>query len=253
MTKILNTDIKSFYTINGFVSLNKVEKDCVRLIEQLTLDPSTKKYYETDEKSIRSYYINPINKTLINWLQSETEIVNVVRQLLGKRFYIYQAKINLKNDISTSVWPHHRDYYFWKYFDGVRKPDLINLVILLDNIRFEKGALTLLRGSNNFFFDREKEFENIKFSIDKSASHELAFEFNEEEIKSLEKNHKPHYLTGDQGNVTAFHPNTIHFSDNGKRGNQRKLFILTLNSVDNYPHLAGQRPPFLCPKDVTPI
>lgn len=253
MTESRFKNLNRNYQNNGFVDLGKIPDQSISLFDELTLADSTSKYYETDNKSIRSYYIDPTEPDLIAWLQSREQIVKMLRSLLGSSFYIYQAKINLKNDIETSVWPHHRDYYFWKYFDGVKKPDMINLVILLDEVNIKSGALTLLQGSNNFFFQREKEFADVEFSIDSSASYDLAFEFNSEEIELLQSNHKMHPLTGKKGTITAFHPNTIHFSGIAKNKEKRRLFILTLNSLNNYPSLVGQRPNFLCPSKVIPI
>ena len=83
------------------------------------LNAPTELVYEKDENTLRSIYWFQDNPYFIDWLQNNHLIKSLVQAILGPQVYLHQTKINLKNRNESSIWPFHRDFPFWKIFEGI--------------------------------------------------------------------------------------------------------------------------------------
>ena len=206
---------------------------------------------ESDQ--IRSIYGFHHQNQFSEWLKKQLFIKNELEVILDSEVYVYQSKVNVKNTLDESVWPYHRDFPFWKFFDGYEKNEMVNVVIFLDDVSIEEGPLKLLTSSHTVFLPREIDDATTSFSIDKSSSAELAFAFTEEEIKNFKKNHDEYMVVGKKGSVLFFNPDIIHGSGISTSDGSRKLLILTFNKSSNKPAKISERPDFLCSKNIEPI
>lgn len=202
---------------------------------------------------IRSIYGFHRQENFNRWLKNQFFIRKVIEEILGDEVYIYQSKVNLKNTLDESVWPYHRDFPFWKYFDGFEKNEMLNVVIFLDDVSILDGPLKLLSSSQDDFLSREVNDASTSFSIDKSSSAELAFSFTDAEIKNYKEKHQKYEAIGQKGSVLFFNPDIIHGSGVSRLDGSRKLLILTFNKCSNKPSKISERPDFLCSKIVEPI
>lgn len=206
-----------------------------------------------ESDKIRSIYGFHFQARFSQFIKNQMFIKDKIGEILGGDVYIYQSKVNVKNTLDESVWPYHRDFPFWKFFDGYEKNEMVNVVIFLDDVSIEEGPLKLLSSSHTVFLPREINDATTSFSIDKSSSAELAFAFTEDEIKNFKKNHDEFMVVGKKGSVLFFNPDIIHGSGISTSDGSRKLLILTFNKCSNKPAKISERPDFLCSKNIEPI
>jgi ectoine hydroxylase len=243
------------YTKKGFLVFSDLNISLPNHIEELIqFSNFSVKFFESDETTVRSYY-GFHRETIINdWIKSQDWLKEICHKIVGKvGVYIHQSKINIKNRGESSVWPYHRDFPFWNVFDGIAENKLLNIVVFLDDVNENNGALGFLPGSQNYFLERENQFKNQSFSIEGSASSNLLFDFTNEEVELLRDKFGHELSVGPKGSVLLFDPNVIHGSSFSTEDYSRRILILTLNCCDNPPKVPFTRPDYLCGTDFTPI
>lgn len=212
------------------------------------------KFYESDEITVRSYYGFHRDPEIFNWIKKNEPIKSICKSIYQEQdVYVHQSKINIKNKAESSVWPYHRDFPFWNVFDGIKENKLLNLVLFLDDVNEDNGALGFIPSSQNYFLEREENFKNQSFSLEGSASSNLLFDFTEEEVAMLRNKFGHELSVGPKGSILIFDPNTIHGSSFSSEDFSRRILILTFNTCDNLPKIPLTRPDYLCSEDFTPI
>ena len=243
------------YNIKGFVALeeNKIILD-ESIEHTMYYSELSVKFYESDESTVRSYYGFHRDEIIKNWIEQNETIKSICTKIYGdQKIYIHQSKINIKNKADSSVWPYHRDFPFWNIFDGIKDNKLLNLVLFLDEVNEKNGAIGFIPQSHHYFLEKEEKFKDESFSIEGSASSNLLFDFNEEEVAMLKNKFGYELSTGPKGTILLFNPNTIHGSSYSSQDFSRRILILTFNSCDNTPSLPLTRPDYLCSNNFTPI
>jgi ectoine hydroxylase len=242
------------YEAKGYVLLEGAHVEIPSEIERLTRNsPYSEIYHESDGQTPRSYYGFHQDPSFVQWLEKQTLLRKVLEEILPGDVYLHQSKVNLKNRNASSTWPYHRDFPFWNVFDNIARNQMVNLVIFMDHVTAENGALTFIPGSQHHFLDREIQNQRIEFSLEGSASSDLLFDFTDEEVQSLSNRFGIHTCTGPKGSLLAFDPDTIHGSLSATEDNCRRLMILTFNHCDNLPTNPSPRPEFLCSTHFSPI
>ncbi len=216
--------------------------------------PFSVKFYEADNYNIRSFYGFHRDPKMKEWIESQKTIQMICQYFYDNQdIYIHQSKLNIKNSSQHSVWPFHRDFPFWNIFDGIRKNELLNIVIFLDDVDETDGALQLIPQTHQLFLERENEFSQVAFSLEGSASHQLLFDFSDQEVDEFSKKLGIYTCTGTKGSILIFDPNIIHGSFPASENSTRKLLILTFNTCDNLPKIPTNRPEYLCSTDFSPL
>ena len=247
----MNNTLKNNYIKNGWSFFeNTIPESQLPDFEELLKNEHTP---ILEGSQIRSIYGFHRQENFDRWLKNQLFISKKLEEILGDKVYIYQSKVNVKNTLDESIWPYHRDFPFWKFFDGYEKNEMVNVVIFLDDVSISDGPLKLLSSSQNVFLSREIKDATTSFSIDKSSSAELAFSFSDEEIENYKQNHEEYLVVGKKGSVLFFNPDIIHGSEASRLDGSRKLLILTFNKCSNKPSKTSERPDFLCSKIVEPI
>lgn len=208
---------------------------------------------EDDCATLRSIYGFQRQDGFNRWLARQGWLRFLLEDLLGPEVYVYQAKINLKNRLATSVWPYHRDFPFWHVFDGVPECRMVNVAIFLDEVTAECGPLKLLSKSHLNFLPREMQAEPPDYTLQASAGADLAFAFSEEEVHAMRDEFSECSIEGPKGSVLLFHPQTIHGSSASSQDSSRRMLLLTFNACDNLPARPDARPDFLCSRDCRPL
>ena len=212
------------------------------------------KFYESDETTVRSYYGFHKDPEIANWISKNRVIKSICETIYGnENIYVHQSKINIKNQAESSVWPYHRDFSFWNIFDGIKENKLLNLVLFLDDVFEENGAIGFIPSSQNYFLEREENFKNQSFSLEGSASSNLLFDFTSEEVELLKQKFGHEHSIGPKGSILIFNPNTIHGSSFSNVDFSRRILILTFNTCDNPPKIPFIRPDYLCATDLKPL
>jgi ectoine hydroxylase-related dioxygenase (phytanoyl-CoA dioxygenase family) len=243
------------YLLEGFLVLPDNRIFLENSIEAKMYDSAfSVKFYESDETTVRSYYGFHRDPEISKWIEENETIKSICRTIYGQQeIYIHQSKINIKNKAESSVWPYHRDFPFWNVFDGIKENKLLNLVLFLDDVNSDNGALGFIPGSQNFFLEREENFKDQSFSIEGSASSNLLFDFTDEEVEMLRNKFGHELSVGSKGSILLFDPNTIHGSSFSSENFSRKLLILTFNVCSNRPVIPAIRPDYLCSTNFTPL
>lgn len=251
----MRDDDLNSYREKGFVGL-KTPKIFLpeNIVNKISSSPLSVKFFESDGQTARSYYGFHRDAEIKNWLQEQVPIKEICQKIYpGDKIYIHQSKVNIKNKAESSVWPYHRDFPFWNVFDGIKKNQLLNLVIFLDEVNERNGALSFIPGSQNHFLEREKEFTIQEFNLEGSASSNLLFDFSDEEVTDFRERFGKEICIGPKGSLLLFDPDTVHGSSYSYEDFSRKLLILTFNVCSNKPGIPAIRPDYLCSTDFTPL
>ena len=75
-------------------------------------------------------------------------VLEPARQLLGDdEIYLHHSKVNKKAAIEGSAWPWHQDFGSW-HLDGIAKPDMLTVMVCLDDAIEFNGCLHFLPGTH---------------------------------------------------------------------------------------------------------
>ena len=84
---------------------------------------------------------SPTSSAPYNSASRLPRVLGAAKQVLrDEELYMHQSKINMKAAIEGTVWPWHQDFGQW-YLDGIRHPDLVTFIIMLDEAAEIGGCL----------------------------------------------------------------------------------------------------------------
>jgi ectoine hydroxylase len=209
-----------------------------------------------DDGTIRSIFAPDKYDDIFDKIYRDERFVEPAIQLVEDEIYLYQYKLNFKKPFSRQLWEWHQDFAYWKLDDGVPKPDMISIMIYLDDARSYQGPLTIVPGSHNFDiveFKKKEILYNGNASLMNSLGADLKYTVNERIIEELADRFGIEVLEQKAGTAVFFHPNLFHASNSNISPYSRDTAILTYNSINNLPKDRGRRPEYLCSTDYTPI
>jgi ectoine hydroxylase len=215
---------------------------------------------EKDKKTVRSLHGCNTASKVFHDLILHSRLLEPVKQILTSDVYLYQFKINLKAAFDGDLWPWHQDFVFWDKDDGMPSPKAVNIAIFLDEVNEFNGPIYFITGSHKESYthieaplqvteDNAEKTEwmenfvvNLKYTLDKPTITKLV---NKGSLVAPQ---------GISGSVLFFHCNLVHGSLPNISPYDRRLIIITYNSVDNIPISKGKpRPEFLVNQDYTPL
>lgn len=194
-----------------------------------------------------------LNSKILNSIVTLDRVLNIAKTLLNDEVYLYQFKVNFKEPFDGEVWEWHQDFPFWHFEDGMPKADSINVCIFLDEVTEFNGPLILMPGTQKLGMIEKGRYEDcvrdsdwssdfgtkLKFSLDRDVVSELAAEFDMIAPKGV------------RGSAMAFNPNTVHGSSSNMSPFERRMLIITYNSIGNAPDQSRiWRPEFVVGRDV---
>ncbi|WDE09223.1 phytanoyl-CoA dioxygenase family protein [Thalassomonas viridans] len=208
--------------------------------------------YEEDGSTIRGIHGLHLKDDFFSGLIKDPRLLNLAEEHLGSKCYLHQLKINFKRPFKGAPWPWHQDFPYWKEGDGILKPDLINIAIFIDDASMLHGSLCMIPKSHLLGNISKKVIDETSWKADVSSN--LTYQIEKQHIERLTANDNFEFITGKAGDVLVFDPLVIHASGNNISTYDRRLLILTYNSVDNLPvNPKHQRPDFLSANDYTPL
>lgn len=157
-------------------------------------------------------------------------VVDRVEDLLGEEVYHYHSKMILKDAKVGGAWAWHQDYGYW-YQNGLLFPDLVSVMIAVDDATQENGCLQVLKGSHKM-----GRVNHILTGEQAGADREPV----EEAKKRLELVH----CEMKAGDALFFHSNTLHCSAANNSDHARWALICCYNARSNNPYKESHHPSY---------
>jgi ectoine hydroxylase len=229
------------------------EIDSIR--ERIDQYVSTQDYgvvYEEDGITVRGLHGTHLKDPFFSDLVKEPRLLNLAEEYLGTNCYLHQFKVNYKKPFKGVPWPWHQDYPYWKDNDAILTPNLINIAVLIDDTSMLHGALCVIPKSHLLGEISTKVIKNNSWNDD--VSENLTYQVENKHIEKLTDNGNFEFMTGQAGDVFLFDALVVHASGSNLSVHNRRLLILTYNSVDNLPvNPTHNRPVFLSANNYTPL
>jgi ectoine hydroxylase len=215
-------------------------------------EDSPARILERDGTTVRSVYGLHRTQPAIAELSRLPALLGAVRQLLGDDVYVHQSKVNIKAPFAGDQWEWHQDYIYWLQGDGIRKPDLVNVAIFLDEVTEFNGPLTFVPGSHSEGLLAGTDVDGMPMGYEDAPAWvatltaDEKFQVQPSTIEELARAKGLFSPKGPAGSVLMFHPNILHSSAANISPFRRAMLMLVYNSVGNSPRpVAEPRPAFL--------
>lgn len=205
---------------------------------------------EETAASVRSVYGGYESSPTLRRLIDDSRLAECAMHLLGGSVYVYQFKVNMKRAFVGDVWPWHQDFAFWKYLDGMRRPDAVTAALFLDDVtEFNAPMFYVPRSHRAGLYEREQlyaeagaaDLQNRQLDV----SSKLRFTVPEEIVSTLVAEHGLVSVTAPRGSVFFFHPNLVHASGLNISPFDRCQVLVTYNSMANVLPDKPSRPDYL--------
>ena len=227
---------------------------CIRDRVTLLEDNGPRKVNESNGE-VRSYYgahqVNEVYKKI----SCIKKLVGPAQQILESEIYIHQSKINFKKAMKGNWWEWHQDYPYWKIEDGMTSPRAVSVMLYLDDVTEFNGPLLVVSGSHKHgvvSFEDKNSGKNEQEASWTGAN--LKYTISQSILKEAFAKNKIVSTTAKAGSALFFHGNTFHASNCNLSPFDRKIYIITYNSVENAV-VGGKsvRPDFLSARNRDPL
>ncbi|MBT6273356.1 MAG: phytanoyl-CoA dioxygenase [Chromatiales bacterium] len=154
-------------------------------------------------------------------------VLNAAKQLLrDDALYLHHLKVNMKASIEGTAWPWHQDFGSW-HLDGIARPELMTVMVMLDDATEMNGCLYMLPGSHRD--GRTNPY------WDDSTAYKLWAVQPEDVRDYMLRCRAPQPITGPAGSVAMFSCNLLHASGHNLSANHRMQAYFCFNRVSNRP------------------
>ncbi|NLR77740.1 phytanoyl-CoA dioxygenase family protein [Chitinophaga eiseniae] len=258
MTKSMETAFRE----DGYLMLESLfsEEEVSFILHQLPMLMASETPHVVKEKNgqVRSVYgLHEINVVFEELFRVE-RLINIARSLLSSDVYIHQTKINIKQAFDGEWWEWHQDFPYWHLYDGMPVPRVLSVMIFLDEVTDFNGPLYVIPGTHELgMVDFEKK---TTVGIDGAPAYTSSLSANLEytiERKVLSQWFRQRGIfaaTGKPGTALVFHGNIFHASNCNLSPLDRRVLIITYNSIENtLTTVEKERPTFLSNRDFTPL
>ena len=259
----LNEQQISFYHDNGYLLLeNYLSKEEVEILSAelpKTIDRESPRIILEDNGSVRSIFAPHFVNDTYARLSRLNRLVLPAEQLIDARIYVHQYKINTKKGLKGDWWEWHQDFPYWHIDDGIKTPDMVSVLIYLQDTDSSNGALMLIPGSHKLGIVKFAKKEALLAAAEdndyrSSLNADIKFTVDHDLIKELSIANGIITTAGSMGSVLFFHGNIFHASNSNLTPFDRDAILITYNSIDNVPqNKLNPRPDFLAGRDYAPI
>ncbi len=173
-------------------------------------------------------------------------VLGAARQALkDDALYIHHTKLNMKGAVEGSVWPWHQDFGSW-YLDGIAKPHMTTLMVMLDDATEVGGCLYFLPGSH--------KRGRIAPRWDDTTAYKFWALPPSDVRQALADHGDPIPITGKAGDAVIFDCNLMHASSHNLSAQDRWQMYYCFNRVANRPRdVENPRPDYVRSKNWQPI
>ncbi|WP_299316027.1 phytanoyl-CoA dioxygenase family protein [uncultured Aquimarina sp.] len=240
------------------LEINKLKKE-VKNFNKLKSLPSV---ICENNGDIRSIFAPHKYSNYFHKLYLQKRLVEPAQSLIRDRVYLYQYKLNKKRAFTNDKWEWHQDFPYWYFDDGVKFPNMLSIMVLLQDTSIAQGPLIIIPGSHKKkiieFQYKDHLHKDIckdkKVNLLNSLNGDLKYTIRKEKLKDLINKKGVVPCDGKIGTCIFFHPNLIHASNSNISPFDRDTAIITYNSINNSPTKTKNiRPDYLCSRYRTPI
>ncbi|MEH2190185.1 MAG: phytanoyl-CoA dioxygenase family protein [Nostoc sp.] len=228
-------------------------------VEDLIVRDIPGRILEKDNKTVRALHGCHATTEIFDSLTRHPSLLTSACEILNSDVYVYQFKINFKAAFGGDIWPWHQDFVFWDQEDGMPSPKALNVAVFLDECNEFNGPMYFIPGSHKKSLVHLGQIESSEVNHQKNdwksnVSAALKYSLGKETIAKLATEKGIVAPKGPLGSVLFFHCNLVHGSAPNISPYDRRLLIITYNSINNIPSFKGQpRPEFLVSRDHTPL
>lgn len=250
------------YHENGFLILENLfsEKEIKVLksgIEKIG-DNNLPNIVREENGKIRSVFAPQNFRNEFSWLYKQERLVTPVEQLLNNSVYLYQYKLNNKKAFTGGAWEWHQDFPFWHIDDGIKKSNMLSIMVLMQDTDHAQGPLMFIPKSHTAGiaeFQPKKHLSGENVPLEYSLNGDLKFTVRNELIKQMVDQNGIEAGIGKIGTAIFFHPNVYHGSNGNISPYDRNTAIITYNVTSNLPEDRKEknRPDYICLRDFNPI
>jgi ectoine hydroxylase len=261
----------SFYHENGYLQIEdyfdgrEIELLCSELPN--TIDQGSPRIVLENNGAVRSIFAPHFVNHTYDRLARLERLVVPSEQLIESRVYLHQYKLNTKKGLKGDWWEWHQDFPYWHIDDGIENPELVSVMIYLQDTDSSNGALLLIPKTHKLGIVKFAEKEVLSMALhsgdnngplqedySSSLSSNIKFTVDHDLVKELATKNGIVTAAGKKGSVLFFHGNVFHASNNNLTPFDRNTVLLTYNSVNNPPgNVRNPRPEFLAARNCTPI
>jgi ectoine hydroxylase len=260
-----------FYNENGYLLIeNYLSAEEVEILYAempKTIDKNSSRVIFEDNGSVRSVFAPHFVNDIYKRLSRLERFVVPSEQLIGSKIYLHQYKINSKKGLKGDWWEWHQDFPYWHIDDGIENPELITIMLFLQDTDASNGALLLIPKSHKLgivkFADKDplEMLEKIKYNDHhksrdylSSLTSNIKFTVDHDLIRELSIANGIVTASGKKGAVLFFHGNIFHASNINLTPFDRDAILITYNSINNLPNNnQNPRPDFLAGRNYEPI
>jgi ectoine hydroxylase len=268
--KLTNEQV-TFYHNNGYLQINNylIDSEVDALCSEIpnTIEKDSPRVILEDNGTVRSVFApHFINKTYDKLIKLK-KFVEPSEQLLESPIYLHQYKINTKIGLKGDWWEWHQDFPYWHIDDDIEAPQMISIMIYLQDTDSANGALLVIPKSHHLgivkfenknpssFDDKIKYNQHHKNTgYLSSLNSNIKFTIDHHLLKELAHNNGIVTAAGKRGSVVFFHGNLFHASNINMTPFDRHAVIITYNSINNLPtNNYSKRPEFLAGRNYNAI
>ena len=154
------------------------------------------------------------------------KVVDCVEQLLDAEVYHYHSTMMLKEPKVGGAWEWHQDYGYWYHY-GCLFPDIIAVMIAIDEQTKANGCLQVVKGSH-----RLGRLEHIEQTNKGSTQTSV----DPERMAAVLERMELVYCEMPPGAAVFFHGNILHRSDANLSDKPRWALRCVYNAVHNDPY-----------------
>ncbi|MEV4211222.1 phytanoyl-CoA dioxygenase family protein [Micromonospora sp. NPDC049662] len=248
-----------FYLAHGLLP-ESVLQELTEAVPRLLAQEGPRRILERDGVTVRSVYgPHQTNETIARFCH-RSELVERAAALVGERVYIHQSKVNVKAAFVGDQWQWHQDYIYWLQDDGIRRPDLVNVAVFLDEVTEFNGPLTFVPGSHRAGVLAATPTAGMPIGYEdapnwvSTLTAEEKYQIEPSLIADLVQSNGLVSPKGPAGSVLFFHPNILHSSAQNISPFGRSTLIVVYNATSNpATNTTNPRPEFLAARDANPV
>jgi ectoine hydroxylase len=267
----LSAEQIAFYNENGYLLIENFfsNEEVAKLYAELpnTIEENSPRIVLEENGAIRSVFAPHFVNNTYERLGRLERLIVPAEQLIGSKVYLHQYKINTKKALKGDWWEWHQDFPYWHIDDAIMEPQLVSVMLYLQDTDALNGALLVIPGSHKLgivqFAEKDlgemsKKIENNDVYKHKeylsSLGSDLKFTVDHNLLKEQVSKNGIVAASGKKGAVLFFHGNIFHASNNNLTPFDRDAVLITYNSINNIPgQVQNPRPGFLAGKDYDPI
>ncbi|MEU7428732.1 phytanoyl-CoA dioxygenase family protein [Streptomyces sp. NPDC040750] len=237
------------YLLTG-LTLSPEETACLKEeFAALSMQDTPDRILEKDGKTVRGLHGCHQRSAVFHDLVRHPLLLTTAMAVLGSEVYVHQFKINAKMPMSGDVWPWHQDYIFWQREDGMVRPNVVNVAVLLDDATEINGPLLFVPGSHKLGLidvDRSGSAVAGGEAWSSGLSADLDYTISGELLAELTAEHGIEPMRGPAGSVMIFDSRIVHGSGTNMSPHSRGMALVTYNRLDNaLAQVSTPRPEFL--------